>query len=262
MCRCWNLLYFFNMSIRNFLIVVFTLLLSSHLSAQNSQDDVVYLNNGTFLRGKIVKLVTGKSLRLAFNNKDTLEIPLSDVKLIRKENAPVVTNDNYKNSVRAWEYTCIAELNFGLGLLEGLDRYKDTARSQYSVLLSVVNGYTITPYIQLGIGTGLEFWMTRVFLPIYMDFRTNIYKSDNSPFMYLNIGYSLGWMQGNAGGGLGGAKVGIGAGAKFRIIKKQVMVLSLGYNLQQTRQWQVNNKVETKATRDAHFAIFKVGVIF
>ena len=250
------------MSLRNFLILVLTLLLESQLHCQNLQDDVVYLNNGTFFRGKIVELIPGKSLKISFIGKDTLEIQMIDVKLIRKENTPEGIFKNYENGVKISGYTFIGEFNFGLGLLEGLDRYKDTAQGQYSVMLSVFNGITISPIIQLGIGAGLDVWNYRIFLPIYLDLRVNIIKKVNSPFLYVNTGYALGWMNGTPGVGIGGAMAAIGAGAKFRISTKQIMVLSLGYHFQQTRQWQVNNGVESKATRDAHFINLKVGLIF
>lgn len=249
------------MSIRNSLILALTLLFISRLYSQNSQDDVVYLNNGTFLRGKIVELVPGKSLKIYFPGKDTLEIQMTDVKLIRKENVPE-TRPGYENGVKASGYTFIGELNFGLGMLEGTIRYKDTAQGQYSIMLSVFNGFTISPVIQLGLGAALDVWTHRVFLPIYLDLRINMMKHDNTPFLYFNPGYSLGWITGTTGLGYGGAMAGIGAGAKFRVSDKQVMVIALGYHYQQIRELQVNNRVEIKATRDAHFISLKIGLIY
>jgi hypothetical protein len=250
------------MLMRSLLILVLTQLLLSQLYSQNSQDDVVYLNNGTFFRGKIVELIPGEFLKISLIGKDTLEIQMKDVKLIRKENKPEGIFKNYEHGVKTSGYTFIGEFNFGLGMLEGLERYKDTAQGQYSVMLTVFNGITITPFIQLGIGAGLDMWKNRIFLPIYLDLRVNIIKKVNSPFLYFNTGYSLGWITGVKGVDLGGAIAAIGAGAKFRISTKQIMVLSLGYRFQQTRQWQVNNRVENKATRDAHFINLKMGLIF
>jgi len=51
---------------RIFLILLLTLFLGSQLYSQKSQDDVVYLNNGTYFRGKIVELIPGVSLRISF----------------------------------------------------------------------------------------------------------------------------------------------------------------------------------------------------
>ena len=124
------------MKLPRLLILTLTFLLSARLCSQTLQDDVVYLNNGTFLRGRIVELIPGKYLKIVVAAKDTMEIQMTDVKLFRKENVPE-TRPDYENGVKSSCYTFIGELNLGLGMLEGVDRYKDTAQGQYSVMLSV-----------------------------------------------------------------------------------------------------------------------------
>jgi hypothetical protein len=246
-----------------FLHFLFLFLFSSHPAiSQELMDDVVYMNNGSFVRGKILKMEDGKTMTLLVGNKDTLEIRMDDVKLVRKEKIPVTPVDVYANGFRAWGYTCILELTLGAGVLEGLDRYRDTAYTQYSLMISVSNGFTISPYFYLGIGLGGEKWGSRIFLPVCLDLRSNLLKADNSPFVYLNTGYSLGWIVGQKGAGFGGALLGLGAGAKFRISKRQLMMISLGYRFQQTREWIESNAVDSKATRDSHFICLKTGITF
>jgi len=251
-----------NMSIRHLLIVAFTLVFTLLLHSQDKLDDVVYLNNGTFLRGKITLLIPGKSLKICLGDKDTLEIQMNDIKVIKKEKFPEKINPNYEDRVKTWGYTNITEITLGSGLLEGLDRYRDPPQSQFSVMLSTFNGVTITPYIQMGVGVGLEIWSSRGFIPIYLDFRSNILKCENTPFFYVNAGYSPGWIHGETGLGFGGAIAGIGAGARVKIYRRLLMVFSLGYRFQQTGRWQVMNGVQTKATLDAHFVSLKLGFIF
>jgi len=250
------------MSIRHLLIIAFTLAYTLQLHSQDKLDDVVYLNNGTFLRGKITLLIPGKSLKICLGDKDTLEIQMNDIKVIKKEKSPEKINPNYEDGLKTWGYTNITEITLGSGLLEGLDRYRDSPRRQFSVMLSTFNGVTITPYIQLGVGVGLEIWSSRGFIPVYLDFRSNILKRENTPFFYVNAGYSPGWINGEKGIGFGGAFAGIGAGVRIKIHGRKLMVFSLGYRFQQTRQWQVMNGVQTKATLDAHFVSLKVGFVF
>ena len=50
---------------RKYVLVIGFILAVQFSTAQVMQDDVVYLNNGTFLRGRIVELVPGKSLKLS-----------------------------------------------------------------------------------------------------------------------------------------------------------------------------------------------------
>ncbi len=129
------------------------------------------------------------------------------------------------------------------------------------MMATTMNGFTISPYIQLGIGTGLELWKTRGFIPVYLDLRANILKYMSSPFFYVNVGYAPGWVKGETGMGLGGAMAGIGAGAKFKT-SKVVLVLAVGYRFQQTRVWEVVNLVRSKGTLDANFFVIRAGVFF
>jgi len=244
------------------LILVLTLFVSLKISAQTPQDDVLYLKNGSYLRGKILNIDPGNSIKMTLQNSDTLVIKMAKVKFIGKENVNEPIVGKYENGAKSWGYTCIPELGYGVGLLEGLDRYKDTAKGQSYFMLTVFNGFTLSPYIQLGITLGVEIWNTRIFSPVYMDFRSNILKTANSPFVYLDLGYSLGWMHGQAGGGLGGGTAGLGAGGKIMLTRKQALVLSAGYNLQQTREWITDHNVVSKAVRDAHFFVLKAGILF
>jgi hypothetical protein len=235
------------------------MVLLSTLPAQGTQHDVVYLNNGTFLRGTISELIPGKSLKMYFMGHDTLEIQMSDVKKISKENIPERAGD--ESGVKSRGFTNITEFVVGLGYSEGLGRNQASVQKQFSMMATTMNGFTISPYIQLGIGTGLELWKTRGFIPVYLDLRANILKYMSSPFFYVNVGYAPGWVKGETGMGLGGAMAGIGAGAKFKT-SKVVLVLAVGYRFQQTRVWEVVNLVRSKGTLDANFFVIRAGVFF
>ena len=250
------------MRISIFLITFLLTGFTQPIFSQELQEDVVYMNNGSFLRGKIVEMHPGQSLRLVYGGKDTISINMSDVKLIRKEDVPEMPNVKFENGVKTWGYTCIFELGYGQGLLEGFEWKKDTAESQYAITLSVFNGIILSPYIYLGIGTGIELWRLKKFIPIYLDFRSNLFKSANTPFLYVNAGYSPGWDGAEKRPDFGGAMAGIGAGAKIRLSKKQLITLSLGYRFQETHEKVVHNLVETKGVRDAHFVNFRMGFIF
>jgi hypothetical protein len=247
------------MSIRQLTILILFIVFVFRLSAQETKSDVVYLNNGTFLRGTISELVPGKSLKIYFNGHDTLEIPMSEVKEIKKEKVP--EKSGYEDGVKSSGYTNITEFSVGLGYSEGINAKLEPAQKQFSISMITMNGFTISPYIQLGLGTGLELWKNRGFIPIYFDLRANILRHTGTPFFYANVGYAPGWMKGETGMGLGGAMAGLGAGARFST-GKVALVVSFGYRFQQTRQWQVVNQVRSKATLDANFFAIKAGVFF
>ena len=247
------------MSLRHLLFFFLLTVMVSRLNAQEAKNDVVYLNNGTFLRGTISELIPGKSLKIYFNGHDTLEIPMREVKEIKKEKVP--EKSGFEDGVKASGYTNITEFSVGLGYSEGINAKLESAQKQFSISMVTMNGLTISPYIQLGLGTGLELWRNRGFIPIYFDLRANVLRHKGTPFFYANVGYAPGWMKGETGMGLGGAMAGLGAGARFST-GKLALVVSFGYRFQQTRLWQVVNQVRSKATLDANFFAIKAGVFF
>lgn len=250
------------LSSRRLLIFVFAIAISPLLRAQENLDDVVYLKNGTFLRGKIIELIPEKSLKFCVLSKDTMDISMNDVKLIKREKSAVSSNPNYEDGVKAWGYTNITEVTLGWGLSEINDQPRNILQKRLSFQLSTINGLTLSPYIHLGLGTGVEFWNNRGFIPIFLDLRTNLLKKKNTPFGYLDVGYSPGWINGEDGLGFGGALVAIGVGAKISVTGKMGIVVSLGYRFQQTRQWQANYNVRSIAILDTQFIALKAGVLF
>jgi len=250
------------MYIRNILFFFQTFIFLSSIFSQNSQYNIVYLNNGTYLRGRIIELIPDKFLKISLSKNDTIEIQMVDVKLIINDSIPDRERNGYENGVKAWGYTMIPEFSFGIGQSEGVDRFMDPLQDQYLLMLTIFNGFTITPFIQLGIGLGLNFWRQRIFLPVYLDLRANVLKYNNTPFIFVNLGYSLSWIPGEANDNLGGAYAGLGAGAKFKISNRQLMVISLGYLFQQARQWQEIQRVKSKATFDSNFINMKIGFVF
>jgi len=242
-----------------FIMLILPEFFGSRLQAQHNLRDVVYLNNGTFLKGTISEIIPGKSLKIYFQGNDTLEIMMSEVKEVKKEVVP--EKSIYENGTKSWGYTNITEFGVGLGYSETLSRVDSLAQKQFSLIMTTMNGFSITPYIQLGLGTGVELWKGRGFIPIYFDLRANILRYTGTPFFYANVGYAPGWVKGETGIGLGGAMAGLGAGARFPT-GKVTMVVSIGYRFQQTRVWEVRNHVRSKATLDANFFVFKAGLFF
>lgn len=243
---------------KSLFLTVILLLILQGVQSQTIQEDVVYMKNGTFLRGRVVEVIPGEKIKLVLNQSDTLRIPLSEIKKMEKEDVPPMDTEK----IKLWHYTFIGEVNYATGLVEGLNRYLQLPEDQYSVMLSVFNGVTISPYFQMGIGTALEVWKKRGFLPVYGDFRLNFLKTASSPFLYINTGYAPGWRTGWSGYGYGGAMAGIGVGCKIKIARnmKQILTFAIGYRFQQIRQPLVTSEI--KSTIDSHLLSFKAGVMF
>lgn len=250
------------MTIRKLILSGIFLLFTASLSAQNPESYLVFLKNGTYLCGKIISIDPEDSAKLVLKKRDTLSIKMTDIRRITRDTCCCMEGSATDYGVKEWGYTCIPEVSYGIGKSEGVDRNLDLSRDEYSIMHSCFNGFTLTPYIQLGVGVGLDAWRDRVFLPFYLDLRSNLLRKNNSPFFYFHSGYAYGWLVSEIHGNFGGAYVGIGAGGKFRINSKMIIVMSAGWRFQQLRQPQELNGVATKATIDANFLSVRIGFLF
>jgi hypothetical protein len=238
-----------------FLTTLFSILTTLHSFSQALQDDVVYMNSGSFLRGRIVEDVPGSFIRIMVGKKDTLTIPYYEIKTITKENRPPRSGNDYESDVKSSGYTCIVELGCGYGKPGGSST--SSRPDEYAFMATVFNGFTINPTLQLGVVTGLDVWKNRILVPICIDMRVNLLKMVNAPFLYGNAGYSFGWADITAGTGIGGATGGLGAGARLRIAGKQMIVFSLGYMYQGS-----GGGSGGKSTPGSNFILLKTGLFF
>ncbi|HSN50319.1 MAG TPA: hypothetical protein VLR52_03730 [Bacteroidales bacterium] len=250
------------MNFHNLLVLFITTLFVPCLYAQRPQGDVIYMNNGTFLLGKVIEVIPGQSVKFCVNGTDTLLMQLADVKLIRKEDSLVGPIRETTHIIKTWDYIFMFEVNYGMGTLAGSETSQYSSWTLNSGTLSIFNGVAITPYIFVGLSAGIDFWKTRRFIPLCLDLRFNLLKGPNSPFFYTDLGYAPGWVRKERVINIGGGTAGLGGGAKFRVLKGQLMYVALGYRVQQFRLWQETAGVRSKAGRDARFVNLKIGLMF
>lgn len=239
------------------LLFLTVLNIQTPLRAQNPDNDVVALKNGTYLRGRVVELIPEQALRFRLATGDTLEIRMDSVKSLTKDDSPVKVKMNDLQELRKWGYVFTPEVFAGMGQSQGWSSgFGNVKQGEFCVMLAVVNGIRLGPLFEVGVGVGLDIWDERMFIPLFFDFRMNFLKKDNTPFLYLNPGYSWGWVNGETGVDLGGVLASGGLGARFMIGKKQRMFLSLGYKYQQykTKKFMGTNDFH------GHFINLGVGV--
>lgn len=205
--------------------VVFLLMLLGcciSASAQRYQE-VVYLKNGSVIRGVVTEQIPGVSLKVQTSDGSVFAYPMSDVEKITKEQAVRKSENpftkNFSDSYRPTGYRGFVD--FG-GAVEVGD-YGDGVIS-----LSTSHGYQFNPYFFLGAGVGLDYhfgWET-VFIPIFADARVNFMDRKITPFFDLKIGYSVADGQ--------GFYMNPSVGVNFGFSPRFGLNASIGYNLQRT----------------------------
>ena len=153
--------------------------------AQNVQE-VVYLKNGSIVRGIVIEQVPGVSLKIQTSDGSVFAYPMSEVDKITKETAKSRNSNSLAfngHSDNGAGYKGFIDLGytFGVGDL-GIDRLE----------LSTSHGYQFNPYLYAGAGIAVNYYLDAevVGLPIFAHLRANILDNNISPYIDFRIGYS------------------------------------------------------------------------
>lgn len=118
------------------------------------------------------------------------------------------------------------------GLLEGADGP--------SWNIQTVNGFYLKSWFA-GIGVGLDYYNMRT-IPLFFDFRKEIFKKNRTPFLYADAGIHFDWLKKKEKPGWGtsdytrGFYYDFGAGYKLGFGKRDAVLVSAGYTLK--RLWE------------------------
>lgn len=191
----------------HFVAVTFFLFLTVSGFAQTTTD-VVYLKNGSIIRGLIIEQVPNESLKIQTKDGSVFVYQISDVAKMTKE------IDQASNTSRPQRvpkslgasregFVNHTALGFGLGAgnykveIEsdiGLDRSEEKNEDLYLRLESVNGLWLANGILSLGLGLGLEYYTDSEIaqLPIFLDLRILPLAGSVSPVVIMQGGYSVG----------------------------------------------------------------------
>ncbi|MEM7039503.1 MAG: hypothetical protein AAF570_21190, partial [Bacteroidota bacterium] len=164
------------MKLRKYILLVPALMLFLSVSAQKTQDKVV-LKDGSVIQGTITEYITTSHIRIKTEEGKVHEYPAVDVKRTRFNGVKnvAVKSSGYFN-------------NTSFGLLFGGNAYYD---SPVYPSIRMVNGYKFKDRFWTGLGTGIEFFQGRTWIPLYADLRYDFLKGDVSPYVQAIGGYNF-----------------------------------------------------------------------
>lgn len=189
---------------------------------QSNYQDVVYLKNGSIIRGIIIEQVPNKSIKIETADKSVFVFQMDEIEKLTKEQIQGKRSGSLNNSGLQSGYKGIVELGYQIGTGDyGMDRLK----------LNIINGCQINPYFSLGVGTGLRYYFDAdaAVIPVFADFRANFIDNKISPYLSLGVGYSFDATNDfEPVGFLLNPTVGI----SFKVSDKSAMNVGLGYEMQ------------------------------
>jgi hypothetical protein len=215
-------------TMRFIIILPLLLMLAGPIFAQN---DILYLNDGSVIRGTIMEHLVGKHSRIRTLDGKTMEFPAYQVDRLRTRRGKQGKLERQAVSVKENGYYN----NTTLGFLLGFDHY---GRLSAGPSLQMVQGYQFKGRMNVGLGTGLELIRNNAMIPAFAEFRYHLRKSGFSPFVSARAGYNFQltrnynwrWEEAKSQGGImTGAEVGVRNYGKQRL----GWTASLGYRFQQ-----------------------------
>lgn len=213
------------------------------LAVASAQDyrEVVYLKNGSIIRGIIVEQIPNVSLKIKTTSGDVYDYDIDEVDKIAKEFVE-------EKAYRSRGYQGYVDIGCSVGLVNwsGCNAFS----------LSTSHGYQFNPYLFIGAGIGIDYYreLETTMLPIFADLKVNFIKNDITPFFRARLGYSL--IDGT------GVYFNPTIGVDISPDKDWGFLISLGYNMQYARFYDWTPFWEYLYWESINTLSFKLGLYF
>jgi hypothetical protein len=196
-----------------FFLFCIVLTLSYKASAQMHPHfhEIIYLKNGSVVKGIILEHLSDKSIKVKTENQGEV--------IYKEDEVDHIVKEFY--DIRRKGYFNLTEIAVGIG------------KTDASIGISTVNGFILKPHLSLGIGTAYDYYVTAgSMVPIFADVRIAFHDRRFTPFIYGNAGYSFGVSSNNGDQLKGGLYLNPGIGLKSYISKKSALLISVGARVQ------------------------------
>lgn len=196
-----------------------------NVQAQELQE-VVYLKNGSVVRGVIIEQIPNSSLKIQTADGSIFAYKMDEVEKITKGVAPNSRYNNFSGSRHG------RGLN-GKGLTAGYRGFVDLGYTigtgdfgEDRIEFATSHGYQFNPYIFAGLGVGAHYYFDSevVEIPIFAHIRSEFLNNSISPFLDFKAGYSV--------YDATGFYMTPSVGCRFAVGKQSGISVGLGYTMQ------------------------------
>lgn len=237
---------------KKYLTLLLFALITTVSVGQSNYQDVVYLKNGSIIRGVIIEQVPNKSIKIKTADENVFVYQIDEIEKLTKEPYKGKSSSSFNNTGLKTGYKGIAELAYQIGTGDyGMDRLK----------LNIINGYQINPYFSLGFGTGLRYYFDAeaALIPFFADFRANFINYKISPYLSLGVGYSFDATNDFDGVGF---LLNPTVGASFKVSDKSAINVGLGYEIQKIDFYYYDGYYDYSSSENSGAISINVGISF
>ena len=211
--------------------VVLLLFIFNISYGQNYMEDIVYLKNGSVIRGLIIEQVPNVNIKIQTTDRNIFVFKIDEIEKMTKENNSNLSDNSKINSKVNNEvkitFINLTENNFNPGIGYVKVGNSSIKNQDFSFGFRTVNGIKINEHFSLGIGIGIDKYKYATLLPITLDTRVSILKGKTSPVISNSIGYSISLNDIN-----GGLVINPQIGIRTYISKNVAYLFNVGYKWQ------------------------------
>ena len=186
-------------SMKKILVLLAVLFACVQMGFAQDYTEVVYLKNGSIIKGTVIEQVPGVSIKIQTGDGSVFAYNMSEVEKITKEQAQTYEN-NYGGYSHSSSYSSKSKSSkskhAGNGIQPGARWFVDLIGAfgdDTDAGVSFVGGYQINKLIFVGLGVaGTYYFDSEIFeVPIFADVRCDILDSYITPFVDFRIGYTV-----------------------------------------------------------------------
>ncbi|MCS6822101.1 MAG: hypothetical protein NZ551_09540 [Microscillaceae bacterium] len=203
--------------------------------SQTNIEEVVYLKNGSIIRGIIIEQVPNQSIKIQTKDRNVFVFKYEEIEKITKKflsnnssnDNPTSKEKKYAEEYKRKGFTSVIEVGYCLPM-GNIKVGNYTAKNEdHTYTFRWVNGYQFNPHFSFGLGVGFDIYKKVNLVPILLDARLNLFKGEVTPSIILNGGHAFG-LNGAESGTIFNPQLGI----KTFISKKTSFVFNIGYRWQ------------------------------
>ncbi|MCH2046021.1 MAG: hypothetical protein MK212_18040 [Saprospiraceae bacterium] len=235
---------------------------------QGTENDIIYLKNGSILCGKVLEYKADGNIKVEVAEGSIFEHPASDVVKIKKQSKHSI---KLKKHLRQDKPLLVPEnkkmYNIFMGKLTvGANTFNNTTGGGG---LYYAAGYRFNHFVSLGLGIGFERNDAFNFMPVFIDFRGYLMKTSTSMYYSLGAGYNVAlptgsWRLNNIEKQSGGLYLHPAIGVRFKSRERTHFMMDLGYTIQSNHikvtDWWLGDPVEQ--TYFMFRPTFRIGLMF
>lgn len=183
---------FYNKLMSTFVVFLITCFFSVITLAQTTLEDVVYLKNGSILRGQVLEYTPSTNIEIKIKGGSILIYPSSEVLKIEKE--PVVTSEEKPETtetlpVKTWEQHVPSKGLYGTAAIGNIFPVLRTSIPLPGLILDATIGYRFHHLFAIGVGGGIMLDFSQSFIYGHGSIRGAILNKSFSPYYEINAGY-------------------------------------------------------------------------